>query len=338
MNDRIDVEGILRVADAWKVQFLDERTGEVKRVPQRRHPRLFGAKTAAEVRFLGDQTRIRISGSPASFLSGQNAVGPNNVQKLSVRCFDAVCEELEIDPTVAERNSWVRGNTTVYGADLSGYLVFETPETRDTVLRQLSRSLGGMSMGSVSRRGWRYVAYKLPDGTLVRFYAKDRKLSERGRMLANADGGRLMRLLRRSIRVEVGLSSRRLKRLGLATGAAWKRISTAKLIRSILGKLPINQSVLKHYPKNSSAREGSVERLIERWTHGEDVLDGCSRATRTRRIKVGREHGIDFHSTYSTARVGRIVARNMRRVRLLTKVPKWVRRAPILDRLMGRVG
>src|SRR5581483_5865992 len=334
MNDWIDAEGPLHVPQVLKVTLTDERTGEVKSLPQRRHLHYFGENHSMMVGFFGKQTQIRISGSPASFLSGQNAVGPNSVLKLTLRCFDHVCAKLKVKPTVGERRMWRRGDIKLRRVDITGYIVFDSHGRRNAVLRWLCSALGGRPDGNADRKGDKSIGYKLGSGTLVRGYAKEKRLSTRGRALANQDGGRLMRFLRRSIRAEVSLSEPDLIELGLNTAKAWRGVRVGRLIRSFMAKLPISMRKLGAVGAQQGTKEANALGLVRRWKSGEDVLSGCSPATRTRRIRVVKNLGVDFRMPYRLWRKRRKAAEAMSEVRLVTRLPKYLKASPLLRPLV----
>lgn len=255
---------------------------------------------------LKNGTKIMIRCCPIKALQGHNVFGTNKVTKLGYQIITVVLNELSIKPTAVQKQEWRKGEFEISEIHLTHRFPVKSCSMIKQVVSHIHRYTSIAHRPAYIENG---VGVRLTSpGLEWLFYDKRLEFSDKRHKEhtyleahAQADADEISRLITRlaskSIRAELKLKKRYLKKEKLNTGKAWtvakvKEVYLSELKSLHLGELPSLSQLPLMYKRVMTVNQRTTLIL---WANGQNLSEYYARTKYGKhRKEIKEEFGIDI--------------------------------------------
>ncbi len=265
--------------------------------------------------------RLHINGNPVKWLTGQNVVGSNNIQRLVEITINAVLHRLNLPDCERMRFALARGNVDLHRVDCTfSYSVGSDDEVaswleamgRSTHIKQRGRGhydpgMCALRFGMSLKEG---AALKGSRRSTFKFYNKRREMLARPQKCAPELAAELLEKVTGLVRGEATYRGLELKRIKRAKLREWTEATAWELHRAWVEKMEISEGYMsKETEERKLPRKLQGTYLL--WKQGEDLRGMLNKATfwRHRRelLALGIDIALPVPRLSDEERAGRVV-------------------------------
>jgi len=289
---------------------------------------------------MNNGTQINIRCCPLKLLQGHNVFGTNSLKTLWIELLDEVLKKLDIKPSAARRRKWLRGEFQIDEI----HLTHRFPVAKYSMIRKVVHHIlkySSMSLKPALLRKGVGVSLLAPHGLAEwLFYDKhlefaDKRTKEQRYLeavvgdRAEAAKNRLLKTSSKSIRAELKLRKKYLKKHKLGLGKNWTEAKVLEVFKNELSLLHLGEMpALQELPEmHSQIADPKLRTTLFLWAAGEDLTCHNGRTKLQAHRRAIRDMlGIDILNDQPLLEPKSI---NLSEVfditRMLTRFPKWAR-------------
>lgn len=280
-------------------------------------------------RMADDRQGVRVSGNLVKWFQGHNVFGTNDLRGLVLEALPKILQEIGIQPSVSELQSWVSGDIDLMRVDCTESADFGNEKRVLNALRSLDQSAnlkfrgrgqfnGHSLLFGKGSRTWSLTLYS--KGTELRKHKLPAGLSDTP-LQAFADG---------MLRMEFRLLSMHLKKMGLQKLWAWCENTAPSVHQIMLQNLQISDATML----DSDIIESLPTRyklIYQSWRDGHDLRSILTRPTfyRHRRALLGYGVDIAIKQDRQEAEASNVVPIRVVLVGKPVTVPDWALNTPL---------
>lgn len=280
-------------------------------------------------RMADDRQGVRVSGNLVKWFQGHNVFGTNDLRGLVLEALPKILQEIGIQPSLSELQSWVSGDIDLMRVDCTESADFGNEKRVLNALRSLDQSANLKFRGRGQFNGHSLLFGKGSRNWSLTLYSKGTELSKHKLPMglsetpirAFADG---------LLRMEFRLLSMHLKKMGLQKLWAWCENTASSVHQNMLQNLQISDATML----DSDIIESLPTRyklIYQSWRDGHDLRSILTRPTfyRHRRALLGYGVDIAIKQDRQEAEASNVVPIRVVLVGKPVTVPDWALNTPL---------